>query len=196
MNTLGDAPNINNVEEIIMYALKSNNINTDRMIANFNSMKLHITGLRYNNQIEITTDKFLEKFSNIEGITSKLEMKSVGYIMSNLSYFLDSPIAIWEFISQINTVPGFENAICIYENLKIAYLAIIIVPLNVSDSIRKTLWRYNVEVSYTIKNTGNVTQSCPSDECGVIAYNMMMRAYNILKHSCSRNMISKRKRKY
>ncbi len=150
--------------------------------------KIHATGLKSPESWDYILSKLLPLFKENMLTDDDTKIDEVYYIMSNCKYNIGFKIALWELVSNIHTIEGFENAICLYDNLRKAHEAIIILPLKDNPNILSKMWRNNIEASFNIRNTGSVRQSCPSDETGKIAYDMFKDAIVNLEHLINRTM--------
>lgn len=152
----------------------------------YDMARLHITGTKSKEQIgEIS--EFIKLAAIEYKLSNRLHIESVYYIMSNCSYNIGKKINIWALTNLITTAPQFSNCFCIYDNIKNAHLVTIILPLNdLPEEYTASLWRNNLEASFTVKKTGEVTQSSPSIDCGLIAHKMFCNAIDFLGDAVER----------
>jgi hypothetical protein len=137
--------------------------------------KIHITGARTETQITRTIKMFENMFKDTN-VCSKLLITNFYHSMSNCSYKIGKYINLWKFTQEITTVPGFEKAFCIYNNVTDAHTMMIVLPLNIPQNIMDKLRRKNIEATFKVTNSGCITQSSPSAECGKIAYELFCNA--------------------
>lgn len=144
---------------------------------------VHVTGTRSKEHLNEIGEVIPEMFNDTK-IAPNLKLNYCSNIMSNFSYVLANRIATYDLAILITEVPGFEDAFCIYDNVRNPNCVVIYLPLNAnnlpSDIDSSLFWRDNIEASYTVKKTGQVTQSCPSIDVGIYAYEMFQRAIKIL----------------
>lgn len=151
------------------------------------SAKIHATGLKSPESLDYILDNLIPLLKEHKIIEEDTVIQDLYYIMSNCKYNLGFKVALWPLVSQINMISGFEDAFCIYDNLRNAHETIIILPMENHPEITKKIWRTNIEVSFSIKNKGSVNQSSPSSETGRIAYYMLKRAIKQLGTSIIRS---------
>lgn len=178
-SNFGIGQKVEEIEEKIKKRLKRKEMEDDVKSIEKKLTIIHITGIRTKKQIDETRLLFEELFLGTT-VYSNLNNAVLYSIMSNCKYEIGYNIAIWELTKFISTAPGFENCFSIYDNLVDANCVTIVLPLNMSKKISKTLWRTNIEASFIVKNTGFVTQSTPSAECGKIAYELFCGAIKFL----------------
>ena len=131
--------------------------------------KIHVTGIKNPKEWDNILEELLPLLVQNDITISSNYVEDIYYIMSNCIYNLGHKITLWNLVLNINKQPGFETAFCLYDNLRHSHDTNIIVPLEGYD-IKSKMWSTHIEASFTIRTTGTVTQSCPSDELGRIMY--------------------------
>lgn len=188
--TLGKYEKVSEVEKELREFL-SEKFSTQLKEIQYDMPHIHTTGTRsiaHLNEI----GEIVPRLFQGTPIAPTLKLNYCSNIMSNFSYVLGKRIATYDLAVLITQVPGFENAFAIYDNVRNPNCVVIYLPLheeNTPKNIDLSLfWRDNIEASYTVKKTGQVTQSCPSIEIGVFAYDLFQNAIKILGNKIDRVM--------
>lgn len=149
--------------------------------------KIHGTGFKYPNIWENTIKNFIYILINQNLTHTSNKIEDFYYIMSNCIYKVGFNISLWDLVSNINKISDFEDCFVIYDNLRDSHEAIITLPLRTLN-VKSKLWRNNIEASFIVRTTGSITQSCPSDEMGQIAYYMFKKMIETLGDKIKSNI--------
>lgn len=141
--------------------------------------RVHVKGTRSDSHLKEISSLIENMFDNSK-YSSHFKVNNSYYCLVNSGYSLNKNIAIYELALHIKQAPGFQNAFCIYDNIQNSHMVIIILPLELSEEEIDKLWRKDIETTYTIRNTGIVTQSCPSIELGNISHRLLINAIEYL----------------
>lgn len=177
--SLGSAKSISAMEKDVHALLENKIYSSRKKRVDFKRACIHSTGLKDDSYFQVAANIFLERYSNSR-VSPSLTVSKICSIMSNCKYSLGYPLAIWYIATNINKAPGFEKAICIYDNLQSAHYVSVVLRLEVTKEEEQLLWRDNIETTFTIKNTGAITQSNPSHKLGIRALEMFLRAMDFL----------------
>lgn len=178
--SLGCAENLQDIEEKLRSDIGNSNLicNSPKFI--FKGAFIHITGMRDEKYFKNVLAKFMSEFHNTL-IAPCLTPSGTYSIMSNSQYNLGYKLNIFEVASLIRTAPGFENCFCLYNNLtSAAHYVVVYLRVNVSDKEKEHIRRKNLETSFTIKNTGAISQSNPTQVIGMRSLQLFLRAMEYL----------------
>lgn len=189
--TLGTATGIEELRYRITKALDRETLFTARGKKQliFKGAFVHATGIKNPKYFRLVCDKFIEMFG-VKSIAPRLTLNRICSVMSNSKYSLGYPLNIWEITRLIGTTPGPfgipQRSFCIYNNIQYAHMVIIVLKLEVSDEERENIWRENIETTFTVKNTGAITQSSPSHLLGLRCFEFFIQAIKFLGDSIKR----------
>ena len=187
--TLGSLSSIDELKPIIIESLNKESLIAKKSSILFKKASVHATGLKNEEHSRLVVKKFISMFTT-KKIAPCLTVPRIYSIMSNSKYSFDFYINIWELASRISTAPGFDRgrSFCIYNNIISAHQVIIVLRENSTADERASIWRHNnnIETTYTVKNTGAVHQSAPSQEIGLKAFNSFILAIKFLGDSIKR----------
>jgi hypothetical protein len=185
--SLGKIRTVARLEKIVTKLVEKSELIFKNKKIVFKKSFLHITGVKDESYFKLVRDKFLRDFS-ATAVAPRLTVREMYSVMSNATYDLGYNINIWKLTSLITTVPGFDKgrSFCIYNNLLSAHYVLVVLKIDLSEEDENSLWRYNIETTFTIKNKGTITQSSPSQAIGLKSFHLFIEAMKLLENKVKR----------